>query len=232
MSRRGLLCLAISIATCLSLARSLVGAADAPSKEEPHQPRVLLIGDSISIGYTPFVSELLKGKAQVQHPKENCASTVVGLKRLDAWLGSEKWDVIHFNWGLHDLKYIKDEKGTITAVDSGKQWVPVEQYEKNLEELVTRLEKTGAKLIWATTTPVPEGTTGRVAGAESKYNEAAERIMKAHHIPIDDLNAIVKAHPDLQLPKNVHFTKAGYQELAASVVSYVEAAVATKEKKD
>ncbi|MCX5683968.1 MAG: SGNH/GDSL hydrolase family protein, partial [Planctomycetota bacterium] len=97
-------------------------------EDVPGLPRVLLIGDSISMGYTPGVRELLKGKANVRHPPENCAATVVGLKRLDVWLGEKKWDVIHFNFGLHDMKYIVDEKGTMGSVEKGKQWVPLAEY--------------------------------------------------------------------------------------------------------
>src|SRR5260221_7460827 len=66
-------------------------------------PRVLLIGDSISMGYTLPVRELLQGKANVHRIPENGSSTPVGVAKLKAWLGDGKWDVIHFNWGLHDL---------------------------------------------------------------------------------------------------------------------------------
>jgi hypothetical protein len=213
---------AAAVVLCVLPVASWAAAADAPAKSEAELPRVLIIGDSISMGYTPFVKEMMKGKAYVEHPKDNCAATVVGLEKLSVWLGDKKWDVIHFNWGLHDLKYIKDTKGTAVDKAKGKQWVPVDQYEKNLDELVGRLEKTGAKLIWANTTPVPEGTGIRDAGEEIKYNEAAARVMTAHHIPTDDLHAIVVAHPELQRPRNVHFSAEGYKELAKSVTEHVE----------
>src|SRR5215467_1715129 len=101
-------------------------------------PRVLLIGDSISIGYTIPVRELLKGKANVHRILTNGADTANGVKHLDEWLGSGKWNVIHFNWGLHDLKVGKDDV----------RQVPMEQYRQNLEQLVARLNKTGARLIF------------------------------------------------------------------------------------
>jgi len=75
-----------------------------PIEDIPALPRVLLIGDSISIGYTVPVRELLKGAANVHRIPENGGPTTRGLERLDAWLGTNHWDVIHFNWGLHDLK--------------------------------------------------------------------------------------------------------------------------------
>src|SRR5262245_2767243 len=72
--------------------------------DDPKLPRVLLVGDSISIGYTLPVRTLLKGKANVHRVPENGGPTTNGLAKLSAWLGNGKWDVIHFNFGLHDLK--------------------------------------------------------------------------------------------------------------------------------
>ncbi|MDD4869169.1 MAG: SGNH/GDSL hydrolase family protein [Kiritimatiellae bacterium] len=197
------------------------GPAFAEVVDDPGLPRVLLIGDSISIGYTPIVRELLKGKVNVHRPPTNCAATIHGLKQLDAWLGNGKWDVIHFNWGLHDLKYM-DEKGTITDVSKGKQQVPVAEYENNLRELVQRLKKTGAKLIWCATTPVPEGAGGRITGDVVKYNETALKVMKEGNVAVDDLYAV--AFPrlaELQKPRNVHFKPEGSKVLAENVVKSI-----------
>ncbi len=65
-------------------------------------PKVLIIGDSISIGYLPFVQEYLEGRAYVTRPPflengrpENCQGTTHGIKRLEAWIGDTQWDVIH-----------------------------------------------------------------------------------------------------------------------------------------
>ena len=191
-------------------------------EDVPGLPRVLLIGDSISMGYTPAVRELLKGKANVHHPPENCSSTIVGLKRLDAWLGEKKWDVIHFNFGLHDLKYV-DEKGTLVAAEKGKQVAPLEEYEKNLRQIVERLKKTGARLIWCSTTPVPEGAPGRVPGDEIKYNQAAAKVMAECGVEIDDLYAFAAPKAkDIQLPKNVHFSGEGSKQLAEVVAAKIE----------
>src|SRR6478609_7558165 len=166
-----------------------------PITDDSALPRVLLIGDSISIGYTLPTREKLKRKANVHRPPTNCNATIHGLQSLDKWLGDPntpagKWDVIHFNWGLHDLKH-HDGKGTIVDVDKGPQQVPVAEYEKNLHTLVKRLKATGATLIFATTTPVPEGAKGRVPADVAKYNEAALRVMKEEGVAVDDLNAFI-----------------------------------------
>jgi acyl-CoA thioesterase-1 len=170
------------------------------------------------------VRELLNGKANVLRVLENAGDSGSGLLKLDAWLGDRKWDVIHFNFGLHDLKYL-DAAGKYVGPDEGKQVALLPQYEANLRQIVQRLKKTGAKLIWATTTPVPEGSSGRVKGDEVKYNEAALKVMKEYGVAVDDLHAVVTSGPaDMQLPKNVHFTKEGYERLARSVVASIQAA--------
>lgn len=226
--------------TALSLSTDLFAQAAAPEKggerkKDPAMapiedtaglPRVLIIGDSISIGYTIPTRELLNGVANVHRIPVNGSSTDVGLKSLDAWLATggagKKWEVIHFNWGLHDLKHWKD--GKLDA--AGPQVNAIDAYEKNLREIVARLKKTGAKLIFATTTPVPAGSAGRVAGDEMKYNEAAVRVMKAEGVAIDDLHAFAMPKlTEIQRPQNVHFTDAGSKALAGQVAASIKGAL-------
>lgn len=192
-----------------------------PVPEQPGLPRVLLIGDSISIGYTREVRELLKGVANVQRPAENCGPTVWGLDRLDAWLGQGKWDVIHFNFGLHDLKYLDAEGKYITPGPGDRPVATPEQYAENLRALIKRLKKTGARLIFATTTPVPGESLGRVEESERAYNTAALAVMQQTGVAVDDLWSYARAHPDLQLPHNVHFTPEGSTALAHEVATSV-----------
>ena len=181
-------------------------------------PRVLLIGDSISIGYTLPVRELLKGKANLHRIPTNGGPTINGLANLGKWLGAGKWDVIHFNWGLHDLRFM----------DTGKHQVPLADYEKNLRELVKQLKATGAKLIWCATTPVPDAELKppRKNADVVAYNTVAKKIMTENGIAIDDLYAF--ALPQLtaiQRPANVHFTDEGSKVLAKQVVASIEAAL-------
>ena len=199
-----------------------VREALAPVEDKAGLPRVLLIGDSISMGYTVPVRELLAEKANVHRPPMNCMSTDFGIEMLDAWLGESHWDVIHFNWGLHDLKYV-DEAGAVVAVDKGKPLIPVEEYERNLDQLVQRLKKTNAKLIFATTTPVPDGSAGRVPGDEIRYNQAALRVMKKHGVAVNDLHTLAADKlSEIQLPHNVHFTPEGSRVLAKRVAEVIE----------
>lgn len=223
MKRRFFLCLLL--ATTLFAQNKKPDPIKDPIIDEPGLPRVLIIGDSISIGYTPGARALLKGKANVHRIPTNGASTVTGLANLDAWLGAGKWDVIHFNWGLHDLKQYKGGKLT----PGEPVWVELGDYEKNLRKLVERLKQTGAKLIFATTTPVPEGANGRVPGLEDRYNEAAVRLMKTAGVAVNDLHALCA--PNLaawQNPKDVHFKPIGSTKLAEKVAAEISAAMLAK----
>jgi len=205
-----------------------VGAAqkDNPAfafvEDDPTLPRVLIIGDSISIGYTPSVRTLLQGKANVHRIPHNGGDTNRGLERIEAWLGDKKWDVIHFNWGLHDIKRTKG-----TELDATKEKaVTPEAYEANLRTLVQRLQKATSKLIWAATTPVPEGAKGRIPGDEVEYNRIASRVMGELKIPINDLYGYVRPQlATMQKPADVHYLPEGYAFLGARVAQQIEASL-------
>lgn len=186
----------------------------APIEDVPGLPRVLVIGDSISIGYTLPLRTLLKDKVNLHRIPQNGGPTTNGVANIDAWLGDKPWDVIHFNWGLHDLKYV-DDKNQLVDPAKGHPQVSLEDYEKNLRSLVERLKKTGATLIWRNTTPVPDGSKGRIAGDELRYNAIAEKIMREHGVAIDDHHSRVSPRlAEFQLPENVHFKPEGSQFLA------------------
>ncbi|HEY5313587.1 MAG TPA: SGNH/GDSL hydrolase family protein [Pirellulales bacterium] len=179
-------------------------------QDDPQLPRVLLIGDSISGGYTLPTRKALAGEANVHKAPENCGPTANGLKKLDVWLGDGRWDVIHFNFGIHDRK------------------TPTELYAQRLEQLIARLEKTGAKLIWASTTPVPAGTKDGPAmpAAIVERNRVAAAIMQRRGIPIDDLYATLLPQEDRVMKSdNVHPNGEGYALLGQQVAAAIEAAL-------
>jgi hypothetical protein len=113
------------ITTWACLAACSVIAADRavhqPGYDEvgdPSLPRVLLIGDSISMGYTPGVRALLADQVNVHRPAANCGATFIGLRDLDKWLNGKTWDIIHFNFGVHDLHaVIAARKSTLQSRD-------------------------------------------------------------------------------------------------------------------
>ncbi len=188
----------------------LLPIGDQAELDDPALPRYLYIGDSISGNYTNGLRTALKGKANLHHPPTNCGPTRKGVENIMAWLGAYEvkgrhWDVISFNFGHWDAGNTK------------------EQYQQNLEFVVGKLKKTGAKLIWVTTCPVPKGyeqagplkegkAPGRMAGVMKKYLNpwAAEVIARHPEITVCDQWAFVKEDPkgiyeEWWKGRNVHF---------------------------
>lgn len=208
-------------------------AAFAQSKDpvtDPALPNVLLIGDSISIGYQKQVKQALEGKANVVKNQGNAEWTGTGIKKIDSYLGDTKWDIIHFNWGLWDLygwEYDAEDRSP-------------EAYAKRLDQLVTRMKQTGAKLIWATTTPSCKQAEQTMLKRfkkeviitpeqQAKYSDAALEVMKKHGVEINDLHAYILPTLDKHSvgPDDVHFTSEGSGHLAKKVATTLEEALKT-----
>ncbi len=214
-------------------------AGDWGVKVDPKLPNVLILGDSISIGYTRDVRERLAGKANVlrlmrKDKPVNCGDTRRGMAMLEEdWFTKTRWDVIHFNWGLHDLCYRLPDQPASKNKEKGKQSVLVPDYAKNLQVIVDQLKKTKAKLIWASTTYVPEGESGRVVGDDVKYNAAAAEVMKKNEIPVNDLHKLTASFKPERFTArgNVHYTKEGSAKLGEQVAGRIaEALGVTLEK--
>ena len=190
-----------------------------PIKEVKGLPHVLIIGDSISIGYTLPTRALLQGKVNLHRIPTNGGPTTKGLAEIEKWLKNRKWDLIHFNWGLHDLKYMgKDGTNLVPKEKGGVVQVPLADYEKNLEKLVVRMKKSAKQLVWRNTTPIPPGSKARYVGDSVKYNEAAARVMKRHKIPTLDLFTPSKKNmKEWMRNADVHYYPHGSQALAELV---------------
>ena len=217
--------------------------------ERSNLPRVLLIGDSISIGYTPFVQKFLRDEAIVIRPMineteaENCAGTNNGILHIKGWLdlGKGHWDVIHFNFGLHDLKRVHPVSGHNSSDPRHPRQADPDRYAEQLEAIVMTLKTTGAMLIFATTTPVSAaGVAPEPADASPHslvkphrdvsdpplYNDIARKIMERHEVAINDLFAFAEPRlEEIQLPRDVHFTLEGSRQLAEAVVSHLRQAI-------
>ena len=183
-------------------------------------PKVVLIGDSIRMGYAPLVAKLLDGKAIVISQSVNGEDSGNVLRHLDEWVISEKPDVVHVNAGLHDLK----------LTDRTYQ-VPLVEYQKNLRTIVERIRKeTNAKVIFATSTPIIDSLHAqRKAGFDrfeadvQKYNIAAVSVMKQAGVPINDLHEVIESggKQTLMGDDGTHYTPEGYARLAAAVTNSV-----------
>lgn len=218
MLRRTLLGLVWLAAFSTSLA-----AAAEPSAE---LPKVLILGDSISIGYTPVVKKLLEGKADVQRPATNCQHSANGVANVKNWVGETKWSVIHFNFGIWDT-HMLDEQNQLVRDEAGAKG-PLhlrhtpEQYRKNLEQIIAVLEATGAKLVFANTTPIMR-YTGKRTEDLTALNATAAELMAKHKIPVNDLYEFVLPNVKAwQTGDKVHFNATGNENLGRRVSEAIE----------
>lgn len=170
-------------------------AAQTEPKARPH---VLLLGDSVYGQAAREAQRMLQGRVTLVQPKTRPGDSGTALRQMDALLAGRKWDLIHFNFGLADLHYRDPQSKSIRAMSKRAGGVRVtgpEQYEENLRAIVARLQRTGAKLLWASTTPIdPSGLNGIYdAGSEVQYNAIAARVMKDNGVAINDMHGFVRS---------------------------------------
>jgi len=180
---------------------------------ETNLPRVLLIGDSITRAYYPEVEKHLEGKAYVGRlASSDFISDPALLKQIEMVLGEYKFDVIHFNNGMHGWQHSEKE------------------YEQAFPKLLKTIQKCApkAKLIWASTTPLkvsptlpPDNQTQATDERIAARNATALKVMQTKGIPMDDLNTPMRGHPELH-SDNVHFNDQGVALQAAQVAAHIE----------
>ena len=211
----------------LELRRACEDARDAASAAGPDLPRVLLIGDSISMGYHDWVVRALDDEALVVRPPENCEGTTKGIARIDDWLRIEggEFDIVHFNFGLHDLKRV-DDRGRNSHDPSDPPQAPLEQYRRQLRSIARTILSSGATPIYGTTTPVPAGGVRPHRDPEDvdRYNRVAIEIMSDLGIAVLPLGDFAADRlEEIQQPANVHFTPRGSSVLGSRVAERLRA---------
>jgi lysophospholipase L1-like esterase len=193
------------------------------AKEElmPDKPLAILIGDSICMGYRPRVKERLSADVEILGIQGNGGDSSRILENLEEWMLNRDADLIHFNCGLHDLKY---ERSTKTYQQ------PLEVYEANLKKIVERLQRgTKAHLVWATTTPVIDERHNAVKGFDrfqrdvEAYNRVAVAIMTEANITINDLYGVIQNDDmgECLGRDGVHMTERGNEVLTNAVYRFV-----------
>ncbi len=195
--------------------------------DDPKLPRVLIVGDSISMNYHEAAKSALAGKANYYRVEGNGGPSDRGVSAMELWLGdyTQKglhWDVIQFNHGLHDLKQPYDEK----TKSWGEHQVSIEDYKTNLEKEIAIMKKTGATLIWCATTPVPNSSRGKYArrkGEAAVYNKAAMEVISKHpDILVNDLHKTItesKAMEKWWKGSDVHFWSKELQAVLGNAVA-------------
>ena len=207
-------------------------------------PRVLLLGDSSSLGYTPFVQKKLEGKAFVTRPQCNCGPSEFYLRErgnIGEWLGSTLWDVIHVNFGIWDHHFI-NEKEDIFFYSFHKAQLdsrPIEErigivesmgfhlrttaqeYEENTRTILADIRAHARKVVFALSTPVPlYYETLYTTDCIAEYNDIAVKVCREMDIPINDLYSVA-APLRADQKDGCHFSEYGYDILANAVVKAI-----------
>jgi len=211
--------------------------AKGAAKTEARLPNVLILGDSISLGYTPLVKAKLAGKANVSRPSCNCGPSQFYLKNMRSWVGTNHWDVIHVNFGIWDNHYLKGPsdgmglywgrevtnalppvaKGTAIRDLGFRIRTPIKDYERNLRAILTFLKTHSDKVIFGLTTPLTGWEKDDRCGRIRVYNELATEVCQELGVAVDDLYAVAERHLDCQTD-GCHFNAKGYGYLADAVV--------------
>jgi lysophospholipase L1-like esterase len=184
--------------------------------------RVLLIGDSIRMGYQPIVQRELQGVAEVYGPEQNGGTSRNVRQNLQAWALASAPDLVHVNCGLHDIK---------KPLDSDAIEISLDEYRENVRDILQRLKNSGATVIWATTTPVIGERHHAIKGFDrwepdvDTYNEVALAIARELEVPVDDLFSVVMqaGKAELLTSDGVHYTPEGSELLGKAVAEFVRA---------
>ena len=183
---------------------------------------IILIGDSIRMGYQEVVRRELTDLAEVWAPDANGGTSQNVLSHLEEWVLSRSPSVVHINCGLHDITR------EFPAVEPA---ISAAQYEGNVREILRRTrEETRSTVIWASTTPVKEKLHHKKKGFDRQeagvlpYNEISKQIAREFQIPIDDLfSVVIHAGQDKYLADDgVHFTDEGYELLGKAVANFIK----------
>jgi len=176
-----------------------------------NKKNVLLLGDSLRMGYEPVVRKILEDVAVVSGPNENGRWAAYTLNSLRFWLDQfEKPDVIHWNNGLWDLG---------DDYHLGRPFSLPEEYESALERTITVLNKLfpGAKIIMATTMPTDNPDSSDI----ENYNEILKLVASRHNIEVNDLFPIPKNNVALIGPDHIHLTDEGFNIVGKQVALVV-----------
>lgn len=188
--------------------------------------KVILLGDSIKAFYAKRVRKLLEGKCEVYSEDDNGRFTYYSVRQLMEiiWKHGTEFDLVHFNCGYWDM--------TVMPI-LNRPMMSLEEYQSGLKKIIELSRATGAKLIFATTTPLPGKTEAKdTAGTDShfvleqdrvkNFNEAALEVMKAENITVNDLYAVCKQDKNFyKCEDNLHHTDEGNDILARHVADAI-----------
>ena len=191
---------------------------------------VLLIGDSIRMGYDKSVKASLQGIANVVFPPENCRFASYLLRYLHEYkntlLPNADVDVLHWNAGLWDcLRMFGEDPHT-----------PIDVYAYYIDRLCVRIKTLfpNAKVIFATSTSVQSEKMGGIFKRYNedieKYNQVAVEVVKKYGFEVNDLYPLSTSLPEDAHSDSVHFyTSQGTKAFTEQVLKHLANALDLQE---
>ena len=187
--------------------------------------KVVLIGDSIRMGYQPFVAKKLVD-AEVWGPAANCRHSLWALDHFQEWVADQEPDLVHVNFGIHDAVPQPD----------GEHQVLLPQYCLCLRRFIAKVKGLGGtRMIWATITPLYAPESGkpmaqwriRERAEIDEYNAAALDIVKSEGLPVNDLHDVILRSDFTKCLREdgCHMTEVGNEALSDAVVRAIGALV-------
>ncbi len=184
--------------------------------------KVVLMGDSIRMGYDKYVKEALLDTAEVYYPSENCRFAEYMLRYAHVWKEEGKWpddvDLVHWNAGLWDVLELFDD-GPLTSISYYAE--AIARINKRIRMLYPK-----AKIVFATSTPVIEEKYGEGAKRHNeiikKYNEAAINALASSDTLINDLYSLAEGFPEEYHSDPTHYsTDKGRELIGGRVISII-----------
>lgn len=187
---------------------------DVPKIDDQSRPRILIYGDSISMGYKPKLVDALQGKVYVEHWCHFCGGTGDYGKIFSEAAASAPYDVIVFNNGLHSLSWV-EQKVSDKAIQ--------ESYRRIIKGFREGAPK--AKLVYLTTTPVNDGKDPKVekVGFDPRndvvlrLNKIAKKVMAEENVEVIDLYEPMHKMLENMSRDRMHWKGEGYKFISDKV---------------
>lgn len=188
--------------------------------------KVLLLGDSIRMGYAGYVRELLKDKCEVYYDElDNGRFAAYTLWQVNQFFKKYgRFDAVHWNNGYWDMNI---ETPMLEAMH------PIDEYVHFLKRIIAEIRRNGAEIIFATTTPILEsgsamdntGTGIKINYSNDwvmKYNDAAKALMSQENITVNDLYTnMLKDKNCYKCEDMLHLTEEGYRICAENAARLI-----------
>ena len=189
--------------------------------------RVLLLGDSIRMGYDEYVKDILKDEFEVVYDDyDNGRFAAYTLWQANQFFKNfGRFDVVHWNNGYWDMNIEPPMTGPIH---------PVGEYVHYLGRILGEIRRNGAVPVFATTVPVLSKEAAKDVMREGvavfsydnewveKYNAAAVAFMKSESVAVNDLYSLCRKDPHCyKCPDLLHLTEEGYGKCAEQTANII-----------